>query len=99
MIAVLFLVVLLIVSVVAVLMGGGSIAQLPLVIFMTVMFKKFPNGMFKPHDNAEFSGSFTCHYIKQVLDGVDILELDVLNNIFRVDGVDELATYRANIGG
>ncbi|MCU3415694.1 phage major tail tube protein, partial [Enterobacter hormaechei subsp. steigerwaltii] len=54
---------------------------------------------FKQHENAEFSSSFTCTYIKQVLDGEELLELDYLANIFRVGGIDQLTDYRINIGG
>ncbi|MDL8924662.1 phage major tail tube protein, partial [Escherichia coli] len=43
----------------------GLIDEIPL----TIMFKKNPLGTFKQHENAEFSSSFTCTYIRQVLDG------------------------------
>ena len=77
----------------------GLIDEIPLVTFLTIMFKKNPLGTFKQHENAEFSSSFTCTYIKQVLDGEELLELDYLANIFRVGGVDQLTDYRINIGG
>ena len=78
---------------------GGRIEEVPLATFLTVMFKKNPLGTFKQHENAEFSSSFTCTYIKQVMDGEELLELDYLANIFRVGGVDQLTDYRINIGG
>ncbi|MCB5649857.1 phage major tail tube protein [Bifidobacterium breve] len=37
--------------------------------------------------------------MKQVVDGETLLELDYMANIFRVNGVDQLSTYRNNIGG
>ncbi|MDF0606629.1 phage major tail tube protein [Neisseriaceae bacterium TC5R-5] len=77
----------------------GRIQEVSLVTFLTVMFKKNPLGTFKPLDNAEFSASFSATYIKQVVDGEEVLELDYLANIFRVGGEDVLATYRSNIGG
>jgi uncharacterized protein len=76
----------------------GRVEQKALVVFMTVMFKKFPGGMFKPHDNAEFDTSFTCQYMKTVIDGDELLEVDVLSNIYKVAGVDQLAAYRDNLG-
>ena len=78
---------------------GGRIEEVPLATFLTVMFKKNPLGTFKQHDNAEFGSGFTATYIKQVIDGDEVLELDYLANIFRVGGEDMLETYRANIGG
>lgn len=77
----------------------GRTQQRALVTFLTVMFKKNPLGTFKQHDNAEFASAFTATYIKQVMDGQELLELDYLANIFRVGGVDMLEAYRAHIGG
>lgn len=78
---------------------GGRSEQVPLVTFLTVMFKKNPMGTFKQHENAEFASSFTATYVKQVVKGKEVLELDYLANIFRVNGEDLLSVYRDNIGG
>ncbi|MNT98798.1 Phage tail tube protein FII [compost metagenome] len=67
--------------------------------FLTVLFKKNPLGSFKQNDNAEFSSGFAAYYVKQQLAGKDIVELDVLANIYKVGGVDQLDLYRANLGG
>ena len=76
----------------------GRIEELPLVTFLTVSFKKNPLGTFKQHENADFSSGFSCTYIKQMLDGEELLELDYMANIFKVDGEDILADYRYNVG-
>lgn len=77
----------------------GRISQVALVTFLTITMKKLPLGSFKPKDNADFQSEFTCTYVKQQVGGADVFELDVLANIFKVGGVDQLATYRLNIGG
>ncbi|ARU23673.1 hypothetical protein RSSE_c3290 [Ralstonia solanacearum] len=77
----------------------GRIQEVPLVTYLTVMFKKNPLGTFKQHENAEFGSAFGATYIKQVIDGEEVLELDYLANIFRVGGEDMLADFRSNIGG
>ncbi|MEI7411020.1 phage major tail tube protein [Pectobacterium aroidearum] len=77
----------------------GRIEEVPLVTYMTIMFKKNPLGTFKQHENPDFSSAFNCTYIKQVMNGEDLLELDYMSNIFMVGGVDQLNSYRANIGG
>jgi hypothetical protein len=77
----------------------GRIQEVSLVTFLTVMFKKNPLGTYKQHDNAEFGSSFSATYIKQVVDGDEVLELDYMANIFRVGGEDMLSDYRSNIGG
>lgn len=76
----------------------GRTTQAPLVTFLTVSFKKNPCGAFKQHDNAEFASGYACNYIKQVMDGADVLEIDVLSNIYKIDGVDILSLYRTNLG-
>lgn len=77
----------------------GRVDEIPLVTHLTIMFKKNPLGTFKQHENPDFSSSFSCTYVKQVVDGEDLLELDYLANIFRVGGIDQLSNYRSNIGG
>lgn len=77
----------------------GVTAEVPYVVHLSVMFKKVPLGTFKQNDNVDFTSGFSCYYVKQVVAGEDVLELDVLANIYKVNGVDKLAKYRANIGG
>lgn len=79
--------------------GQGRTAQVPVVVMLTAAFKSFPLGSFKQHDNAEYETELTVYYAKLIVDGKDIFEVDVLENIYKVDGVDILAEYRANIGG
>ena len=78
--------------------SGGRIEQLPLVTHLTVMFKKNPMGTFKQHDNVEIPAAFSATYVKQVIAGEEVLELDYMANIFKVGGEDLLAEYRANLG-
>lgn len=77
----------------------GRVEEMEMVTYLTVMFKKNPLGTFKQHDPAEFATSFSATYLKQVINGREIIELDYMANIFRVDGQDMLANYRSNIGG
>lgn len=77
----------------------GRVDEASMVTYLTVMFKKNPLGTFKQHDPAEFATGFSAIYLKQVINGREIIELDYMANIFRVDGNDMLATYRSNIGG
>lgn len=78
---------------------GGRTDQQPLVTFITALFKKNPLGAFKQNDNADFSSGFSAYYVRQQFAGKDIVELDVLANIYKVGGVDKLDIYRANQGG
>ena len=69
------------------------------VVYMNIRFKKAPTGNFKQHENVELESEFACYSIKVEVDGTEILEFDPMANIYRVNGVDKMATYRANIGG
>lgn len=78
--------------------GGSKVREMPAVIFMTITPKNFPTGNFVQHDNVEIESSFGCTYLKVVIDGVEITEIDVEANIFKVDGVDLLLQYKQNLG-
>jgi P2 family phage contractile tail tube protein len=79
--------------------GSGRVSQKGLLTFMEVIFKKVPTGTtYKAQGRAEFSATASVLKFKQVLDGVEMIEIDVLNNIFKVGGEDMLIQYRANLG-
>lgn len=75
----------------------GLATEVPLVTILTVSFINNSAGKFQQHKNAEFPSKFTCYYIKQTMDGQDIVEIDILANIWKVNGEDILANYRANV--
>lgn len=77
---------------------GGVVREIPVVTIVTATFKNVPLGNQKQHDNVELEMSYSATYIKQTIDGEDVLEYDVLANIFKVGGVDLLAEYRNNTG-
>lgn len=79
--------------------GAGRTEQVPVVGYITGSFKKFPAGNFKQHDNVEAETSMSVTYLRLNVGGKDVLEIDVLSNIWKVDGVDLLETFKANIGG
>jgi P2 family phage contractile tail tube protein len=76
----------------------GRTEQKPVVCFITGMPKNFPMGNFKQHDNVEATSQLTIIYMKVEIDRQEIIEVDLMANIFRVNGVDIMAQYRANIG-
>lgn len=78
--------------------GSTRTGQQPIVTYLRGTPKQFPLGNFKPHDNVEGETQLNITYIKQEINGRETVELDVMNNIYKVDGVDLLAQYRANLG-
>ena len=82
-----------------IIIGGSVNREAPVVALLSVVFKSLPGGAFKQHDNVELETDFTAYYMKLTVDGQDVTEIDVLENIYKAGGVDLLAQYRANIGG
>lgn len=78
--------------------NGGRQQEQPVVIHAIGNTKQIPGGTFKGQEKVELSGSFILTYVKLVINGSDIYEIDVLNNICKVKGVDILKSYRANLG-
>lgn len=78
--------------------SSGRTTQVPVVVHLTATFKNVPTGNFKQHDNVELESNLNVTYCKIVIGGQTVMELDVLANIYKVDGVDVLSTYRQNLG-
>jgi len=79
--------------------GQGRTKEVAVVVYLTGQFKKLPGGGFKQHDNVEAETELVVTYYRLNIDGNDIVEIDVLANIWKVGGEDILARYRSNIGG
>lgn len=79
--------------------SNGRTAQVPAICYMSAAYKSFPMGSFKQHDNVELESNLSVYYCKLEIDGQVVIEIDVMANIYKVDGVDLFAQYRANIGG
>lgn len=77
--------------------SSGRTSELPLVTFLTVQFKEFPAGSFKHQEDAEFESAVNVLYIRQEFGGQPVMEFDPLANIYKVDGVDLLQNFRANL--
>jgi len=76
----------------------GKLAEVPAIAYLTGTFKEFPLGNLKPGDNAEYETTMSVNYAKLIVAGEEIFEIDILENIYKVDGIDILTVYRANIG-
>ncbi|MBP8813914.1 MAG: phage major tail tube protein [Laribacter sp.] len=55
-------------------------------------------GSAKSGENGEWKVKTDCSYYKLVIDGREWLEIDFVNKIFKVMGVDRMAAHRRNIG-
>lgn len=78
--------------------AGGRIAQQPFVCLLTARWGKLPMGVLAPQTSPEFEDELHVTYMKASLAGTELVEIDVIENIWRVGGEDILAGYRSNLG-
>jgi P2 family phage contractile tail tube protein len=68
------------------------------VVNMTGMVKQVEPGDWKAGESSMPTFAFTLRYYKLTVDGREIMEIDKVNMVRRVNGVDQLATTRTAIG-
>lgn len=78
--------------------GQSRVGQIPCVIRMTAAPKKAGGMVFKPNDNVEREDELNVTMYSLEIDEQEIVYVDVLANIWRVNGVDILSTFRDNLG-
>jgi len=76
----------------------GRIAELPFVGLMTAQFKDGGPLNFKQHEQVDFPTTLVVYHCEYYVSGVQYLLYDVLANMYIINGVDQLANFRANIG-
>ena len=75
---------------------SGDVTSIELV--MRGRFSEIDPGNSKVGDDTEQNFKVPLTYYKIFVDGKELVEIDALNTIFIVDGVDKLAEHRAAIG-
>ena len=78
--------------------GTGRIKEVPATAFIIGTFKEFPLGNIKPQENAEYETTMAVTYAKLIVDKVEVFEIDVLQNIYKVGMIDVLNKFKKNIG-
>lgn len=74
----------------------GDVSALEVV--MRGRHKEIDSGDFKQGEDTETKVSTDCTYFKLSIDGKELIEIDTVNMIEKVDGVDLLAAHRRAIG-
>jgi len=77
----------------------GVSQELPIKAELRGIFKEFEQGNLKIAEAPTPEATLSVMYYKLQVDFQDVLEIDVINNIYRVNGMDILQNYRINIGG
>lgn len=79
--------------------GGELVAERSVVVWLRGWFPSLKLGAFKAHENVATESEMEVLYLRIETDGVPIIEVDTMANIYSVHGVDLLETMRANLGG
>jgi len=77
----------------------GRTAELPFIGLMTAQFKDGGPLNFKQHEQVDFPSTLVVYHCEYYVAGVQYLLYDLMANMYVVNGVDQLAQFRANIGG
>ncbi len=78
--------------------SSGVTQQIPAVIYATASAKKVPMGAYTAHERVTQEITWSVYYCRLEINGNAVIEYDAVANIYKVGGVDKLATYRANLG-
>lgn len=77
---------------------AGKYIQTAVKHVLIVSPTKFAPGKLAPASPAEASGEYSATYYATYIDNVKVLEIDILNFIYFVNGVDYLADVRKALG-
>lgn len=78
--------------------GSGKVGSQACKVALRGSFTQFPLGMYKQQEAVELETTMNVTYIKLTIGTRVILELDVMSNLYKVDGVDITAQYRQDLG-
>ena len=78
--------------------GTGRTATESLVCYIKGFAKSSPNGSFKQHEAVDATLTIAVQAIKLEINGVTAYDIDIINGIWLVDGVDVNAAKRAALG-
>lgn len=77
----------------------GVTKTAPLKAELKGFFKEWDSGKFKKADSTEAEATLSVIYYKLEVDFKEVVEIDTINNIYKVDGKDILLDYKTSIGG
>ena len=78
---------------------NGVDGEVPVKAEMRGFFREWDSGNVKKGENAEAEATLSVIYFRLEVDGNEIVEVDTINNIYKVEGEDVLQNYKQNIGG
>ena len=82
-----------------VLSASGETSEIPVIYNVNGMVTDPGMVPFKAQENINYKTAITVWHVDLTVGGVQVYLFDAFSNQFLVNGVDQLAVYRANIGG
>ena len=76
----------------------GKSEAIPVVLYLRGTVRELDFGSWKPAERATVKMSMDLRYYKLVYNGKELIEIDAENMIRKIDGVDQLASYRTALG-
>lgn len=77
----------------------GVVKTAPLKAELRGFFKEWDSGKFKKADTTEAEATMSVIYYKLEVDNKEVIEVDAINNIYKIEGKDILQDYVSSIGG
>lgn len=77
----------------------GRSAELPVVYLMTGVFKDAGKATFRQQAMVQTESAVSVYHCELYVAGAQIYLYDVFANLYVVGGVDQLSTFRTNLGG
>mgnify|MGYP002626219354 CR=1 FL=1 len=78
--------------------GNGTLKQIPIKVLARGIPKEWETGKFEPHATNETTYTIALQRLELLVDNTREMLYDVFNYILEVDGTDELAQVRRNLG-
>jgi P2 family phage contractile tail tube protein len=77
---------------------SGKMDEYPVQIVMRSFFTEIKHPTYKGAQNEGPEFTFNALYVKIVIDGEEVLEVDPMSYVYRVNGIDVLAQTKTNLG-
>jgi P2 family phage contractile tail tube protein len=79
--------------------ASGAMSESSVVCFLTVRFKDSLSAFtFKMNEPSEQESEFSATYYRLEVNGIPLVEIDAISQLFFLADEDQLAQYRANLG-
>lgn len=77
---------------------GSCTDEQPIIVYLKGTSNNHDLGNFKAKEDTDLNTKLDVYYVKEIVNGREIVEIDIPNAIYRIDGTDILAAYKKNLG-